>query len=192
MNDGGGCGVGADVDAQCAEWSCKGDGIAPSLVDDGLMMSVSDVERGLPPDAELGHFVWRDAPASGLRPTVRFAVAIALTLAWVAFSIWVSEPWRGELEAAIGPVMGWVIPIFLAYIPGLVIWFMIFTLLITRYEQLPLEPPAGSGMRASGRRCRSWWRPGTRVRRSSAHSNTSRSLTYPGRVEVDRRRQQLD
>ena len=59
----------------------------------------------------------REAPASGLRPTVRFAIAFALTFAWVAFSVWVSEPWRGELEAAIGPVMGWVIPLFLAYTP---------------------------------------------------------------------------
>ena len=39
--------------------------------------------------------------------------------------------------------MGWVIPIFLAYIPGLVIGFMIFTLLITRYRELPLEAPRG-------------------------------------------------
>jgi len=39
--------------------------------------------------------------------------------------------------------MAWVIPIFLAYIPGLVIGFMIATLLITRYEELPLEPPRG-------------------------------------------------
>ena len=39
--------------------------------------------------------------------------------------------------------MAWVIPFFLAYIPALVIGFMIFTLLITRYQPLPLEPPAG-------------------------------------------------
>src|SRR6478752_3546825 len=39
--------------------------------------------------------------------------------------------------------MGWVISIFLAYIPGLVIGFMIFTLLITRYQELPLAPPRG-------------------------------------------------
>jgi len=74
---------------------------------------------------------------------VRFSIAFALTVAWVAFSVWVSEPWRGELEAAVGPVMAWVIPFFLAYVPGLVIGFMIFTLLITRYGELPLEPPAG-------------------------------------------------
>ena len=36
-----------------------------------------------------------------------------------------------------------MIPFFLAYIPGLVIGFMIFTLLITRYQELPLEPPEG-------------------------------------------------
>ena len=85
----------------------------------------------------------RRAPSSGLRPTVRFTIAAVLTLAWVAFSVWVSAPWRDDLELAIGPVMAWVIPIFLAYIPGLVIGFMIFTLLITRYRALALGPPAG-------------------------------------------------
>ena len=48
--------------------------------------------------------------------------------------------------------MAWVIPIFLAYIPGLVIGFMIFTLLITPYQELALEPPSGAGPTASGRR----------------------------------------
>jgi biofilm PGA synthesis N-glycosyltransferase PgaC len=91
----------------------------------------------------LGGLTRRAAPSSGLRPTVRFAIASALTITWVAFSIWISDPWRDELGAAIGPVMGWVIPIFLAYIPGLVIGFMIFTLVITRYQELPLEPPRG-------------------------------------------------
>ena len=119
-------------------------GATPQLssIDDEIAVSDGDpVVR--PPPERLGGRTRRDAPALGLRPTVRFAIAFALTLAWVAFSVWVSEPWRGELEAAIGPVMGWVIPIFLAYIPGLVIGFMIFTLLITRYQELALDPPKG-------------------------------------------------
>ena len=113
------------------------------LLDDGSIMGVPDLEHRLPSGGELGGFVRREAPASGLRPTVRFLVAFTLTLFWVGFSIWVSEPWRSELEAAIGPVMGWVIPIFLAYIPGLVIWFMIFTLLITRYERASARSAGG-------------------------------------------------
>ncbi len=107
------------------------------------------VAEGVPgplraPRERLGGVTRREAPSAGLRPTVRFAVASALTLAWVGFSVWISNSWRDELEAAIGPVMGWVIPIFLAYIPGLVIGFMIFTLLVTRYRELPLEPPRGN------------------------------------------------
>ena len=90
-----------------------------------------------------GGLIWRRAPASGLRPSVRFAIAFTLTAAWVVFSVWVSRIWRGELEDAIGPVMAWIIPIFLAYIPALIIWFMIFTLLITPYQELPLAPPKG-------------------------------------------------
>ena len=74
---------------------------------------------------------------------MRFTIASLLTIAWVTFSVWVSAPWRDDLEAAIGPVMAWVIPTFLAYVPALVIGFMMFTLLITRYRELPLNPPVG-------------------------------------------------
>jgi biofilm PGA synthesis N-glycosyltransferase PgaC len=66
---------------------------------------------------------------------VHFLLAFSLTAAWVAFSIWVSEPWRHDLEDAIGPVMAWVIPTMLGYIPGLVIGFMAFTLLLLRYRE---------------------------------------------------------
>jgi poly-beta-1,6-N-acetyl-D-glucosamine synthase len=83
----------------------------------------------------------RRPPAAGIRPTIRFAAAIGLTTAWVAFSVWVSEPWRSDLEDALGPVLAWVIPTILAYVPGLVVGIMTFTLLLTRYAELPLEPP---------------------------------------------------
>ena len=66
---------------------------------------------------------------------MHFLLAFSLTAAWVTFSIWVSDPWRHELEDAIGPVMAWVIPTFLGYIPGLVIGFMAFTLLLLRYRE---------------------------------------------------------
>jgi biofilm PGA synthesis N-glycosyltransferase PgaC len=91
----------------------------------------------------LGGLRRRRRPAAGLRPTVLFAVAITLNVAWVGFGVWVSDPWRHELEQAIGPVMAWVIPILLAYIPGFVIGFMIFTLLVNPYRELSLAPPAG-------------------------------------------------
>jgi biofilm PGA synthesis N-glycosyltransferase PgaC len=96
----------------------------------------------------------------------------------------VSDPWRGELEAAIGPVMAWVIPLFLAYIPGLVIGFMIFTLLITRYEDLPVEPPSGDWPQGE------WppvtilvaaWNESDAIVRTLEHIA---ALAYEGRVEV--------
>jgi hypothetical protein len=37
-----------------------------------------------------------------------------------------------------------VIPITLAYVPGLVVGFMAFTLLVSRYHLPSLEPPRGS------------------------------------------------
>ena len=78
-----------------------------------------------------------------MRPTLRFTLAVSLTLTYEAFALQVSHVWRDELEAAIGPVMAWVIPIFMAYIPAIVIGFMCFTLILTRYEPPPLRPPAG-------------------------------------------------
>jgi hypothetical protein len=80
-------------------------------------IAVDDGDLGSPGRlrGQLDGMTRRKAPASGLRPTVRFAVASALTFAWVGFSGWVSDPWRDELEAAVGPVMGWVIPLFLAF-----------------------------------------------------------------------------
>src|SRR4051812_29830514 len=96
-------------------------------------MSALQVDPG-----QLGGLTPRSRPVFGFRPAVRFALAAAATVAWVAFSVRVSEPWRSELAAALGPVMAWVIPILLAYIPGLVIGFLCFTLLLTRYR-----PPLG-------------------------------------------------
>jgi len=91
----------------------------------------------------LGGLTSRARPAFGLRPTLRFSLAATATVAWVAFCVWFSAPWRSELEAAIGAVPAWVVPIMLAYIPGLVIGFMCFTLLLTRYRPPVLERPAG-------------------------------------------------
>ncbi len=92
---------------------------------------------------ELGGFTPRAHPAFGMRPALRFALAVTLTVAYLVFAVSVSHVWRGELEAAIGPVMAWVIPILMAYIPALVIGFMCFTLILTRYRPPSLGPPAG-------------------------------------------------
>jgi poly-beta-1,6-N-acetyl-D-glucosamine synthase len=70
-------------------------------------------------------------------------VSVTLTVFYVAFAVWFSQPWRSELEEAIGPIATWVIPVLLAYVPALVIGFLCFTLLLTRYRPPPLVPPSG-------------------------------------------------
>jgi poly-beta-1,6-N-acetyl-D-glucosamine synthase len=127
----------------------------------------------------LGGFTRRRRPAAGLRPTVLFAIAFTLTSGWVLFGVWVSSPWREDLEQATGPVMAWVVPIVLAYIPGLVIGLMIATLLMSPYRELALVPPGGE------------WPPVTVViaawneeRRIVPTLEQIADLTYPGPVEV--------
>jgi biofilm PGA synthesis N-glycosyltransferase PgaC len=75
--------------------------------------------------------------------TFRFTVAFGLTAAYVAFAVWASSPWRAELRDAIGPVMAWVIPIFLAYVPAVLVGFMVFTLITLRYRVPSPDPPSG-------------------------------------------------
>ncbi len=101
---------------------------------------MSQVEVSAQP---LGGFTARERPAFGSRPSVRFALVVSLTLAHTGFSVWFSQPWRAELEDALGVVMSWVIPVLLAYVPGVVIGFLCVTLVFTRYRPPPLDPPAG-------------------------------------------------
>jgi biofilm PGA synthesis N-glycosyltransferase PgaC len=80
--------------------------------------------------------------------------------------------------------MAWVIPLFLAYIPGLVIGFMLFTLLITRYREPSLTAPNGDWPEGE-------WPSVTIVIAAWNESEAIVStlgriaeLTYQGRVEV--------
>jgi biofilm PGA synthesis N-glycosyltransferase PgaC len=93
--------------------------------------------------AQLGGLTARERPTFGPRPTVRFTVAATATVLYVAFAVVVSRPWRSDLEAALGPVAAWGIPILLAYIPGTLIGFLFFTLLFTRYRAPALDAPRG-------------------------------------------------
>jgi poly-beta-1,6-N-acetyl-D-glucosamine synthase len=156
------------------------------LDDPGTVYGDRDLEVLQAPSRrdELSPLTRRKAPSSELRPTIRFTIVSLLTFAWVAFSVWVSGPWRDELEVAIGPVMAWVIPILLAYIPGLVMGFMIFTLLITRYQELPVEPPKGDwheGEWPSVTIVVAAWNESEAIVRTLEHIA---ELSYEGRVEV--------
>ena len=109
--------------------------------------------QGIAPEhVRLGGLTRRPRPLGGGRPTVRFVIAVAFTVAYVAFSVWVSAPWRSDLREAIGPVMAWVIPILLAYVPGVLIGFLAFTLLTLRYRVPSPEPPTARGRSGSGPR----------------------------------------
>jgi poly-beta-1,6-N-acetyl-D-glucosamine synthase len=101
-------------------------------------------QRVAPERARLGGLTRRRRPRAGGRPTVRFVIAVGLTVAYVGFGVYVSAPWRSDLREAIGPVMAWVIPILLAYVPGVLIGFLGFTLLTVRYRVPSPEAPTGS------------------------------------------------
>lgn len=116
-------------------------------------MGVATAQRTAPDDVHpVGGFVRRRRPGVGGRPTGRFVIAASLTVVYVGSAMTVSAPWRSDLEAAIGPVMAWVIPILLAYIPGLVIGFMLFTLITLRYRVPVPDRRSARGRPGRGRR----------------------------------------
>jgi poly-beta-1,6-N-acetyl-D-glucosamine synthase len=134
--------------------------------------------------ARLGGMTRRRRPAHGRRPTARFGIAFVLTAAYVAFGVWASAPWRSDLREAIGPVMAWVIPVMLAYIPGVLIGFLAFTLLTVRYRVPSPDPPKGPWPEGQ-------WPPVTLVVAAWNEEQTVvptldrvAGLSYGGRLEV--------
>lgn len=53
----------------------------------------------------------------GLRPAVRFALAVTLTLAYVALAFFFSQPWRDDLRVELSVLTSWAIPFMLATHP---------------------------------------------------------------------------
>jgi biofilm PGA synthesis N-glycosyltransferase PgaC len=65
----------------------------------------------------------------------KFALAILVALAWMAFSIWVSRGWMEELGAATHPLFALFATTFIAYVPGFMNTFLIASLLLDRRPQ---------------------------------------------------------
>jgi poly-beta-1,6-N-acetyl-D-glucosamine synthase len=95
-----------------------------------------------------------------------------------------SDPWRSELEDAIGPIASWLIPALLAYVPALVVGFLAFTLILSRYRYPALQPPPGDWPEGE-------WPPITIVIAAWNEEDTIvptleriAGLSYPGPIEV--------
>jgi poly-beta-1,6-N-acetyl-D-glucosamine synthase len=93
--------------------------------------------------ARLGGLAKRERPEYGPRPTWLFVAAFSLTIVWIALVVYLSDPWRSDLDDAIGPIAAWVIPTLLAYIPALIVGFLAFTLILSPYRFPLLAAPKG-------------------------------------------------
>jgi biofilm PGA synthesis N-glycosyltransferase PgaC len=107
---------------------------------------------------------------------VQFALALLLACLWAVFSIWVSQPWLLDLGALSHPAAAIVALTFVAYVPGFMNAFLLFSLLF--------EPRA--------RRWRQVRYPGVSVliaayQEEEAIGETLRSVRdagYPGPIEL--------
>ncbi|HSI19244.1 MAG TPA: glycosyltransferase [Sphingomonas sp.] len=60
----------------------------------------------------------------------RFAIALLFGVTWTLFSIWVSQPWLGDLGALTHPLLALFALTFVAYIPGFMNAFLLASLLL--------------------------------------------------------------
>ena len=63
---------------------------------------------------------------------LKYGIATVVAIAWLVFSIWVSQPWMNELGNATHPAFALICLAFIAYAPGFMNAFMIFSLLLDR------------------------------------------------------------
>lgn len=71
---------------------------------------------------------------------VKFGIAVAVALAWLIFSIWLSARWMDELGAATHSLFALVAITFIAYVPGFMNAFMVATLLLDRRPERMPQP----------------------------------------------------
>lgn len=72
----------------------------------------------------------RGARREPLARGARFALALALALAWAAFSIWVSQPWLADLGRLTHPLLALFVLTFIAYVPGFMNAFLLGSLIL--------------------------------------------------------------
>ncbi len=61
---------------------------------------------------------------------LRFGIALAFACAWTLFSIWVSQPWLGDLGRLTHPLAALAALTFVAYVPGFMNAFLLSSLLM--------------------------------------------------------------
>lgn len=61
---------------------------------------------------------------------LQFMIALAFACAWLAFSVWVSRPWLGDLGNLIHPLPALAALTFVAYVPGFMNAFLLSSLLM--------------------------------------------------------------
>jgi biofilm PGA synthesis N-glycosyltransferase PgaC len=71
----------------------------------------------------------------------KFVVALALAVAWLGFSVWLSRPWVRDLRADVGLAGAIVIVTLVAYVPGLIMAFMAASLALDRQPALRVRNP---------------------------------------------------
>ncbi len=63
---------------------------------------------------------------------IKFVLILVLATAWMTFSVWLSQPWLGELGSVIGFGLAVVVIMFIAYVPGFMNAFLIGSILSDR------------------------------------------------------------
>ena len=111
-----------------------------------------------------------------IRRNLIFVSSLTLATVWLLFSIWLSLPWLSDLGELSHPVVAITVLTFIAYVPGFMNAFLLFTLAL-RPSQLKQDPEHWPGLTILV--------AAYQEEQLIAHTlENLGSLTYPGQVEV--------
>ena len=69
----------------------------------------------------------------------KFLIATASAGCWFAFSLWVSIPWIKSLSEEVGEPLGFLIILFVALVPGFLMFHLLFSILLDKPPPLNLD-----------------------------------------------------
>lgn len=73
--------------------------------------------------------------------SMKFVGAALFALAWVALSVWISQPWLRDLTPVVGSGGAWTVVVLVAYLPGGIVAFLAASVTIDRQPVLSVAQP---------------------------------------------------
>lgn len=74
-----------------------------------------------------------------IKPPHKLAINLTISLLWVAFAVWISQPWVADMAREVHIIFAWTVLMGVAVVPGWATMFILLSLLSDRRPKHYLE-----------------------------------------------------